>query len=146
MSPLESRLPRLAQALSVVVSSSPVAVASVPLTLRNPLNGSGGTTRGARYAANERRQKERMVGRTLARRLSRELPGDRHCVVLTRISPRPFDDDNGAAAFKSVRDGIAEAWGIDDADPRVTWLTDWRKGKQHAVEAALWALPFKEKP
>lgn len=136
------RLTRLARALAVVTTRPPVAMASTPLQLRNPLNGSGGTTKGARYAANARRVKERAVGRALARRMTPDytnaLPW---VVVLTRVSPKPFDSDNLEAAFKSVRDGMAEAWGIDDADPRVTWVTDWRKGAKHAVEAALWVVP-----
>lgn len=141
----DSRLSRLARALAVVVSRPPVAVASTPLKLRNPLNGSGlSTSRGARMASNARRQKERLVGRTLALRLDPRhggLSADTHCVVLTRISPRPYDDDNNAAALKSVRDGMAEWWGIDDGADDVVWVCDWRKGAKDAVEAALWALP-----
>jgi hypothetical protein len=138
------RLSRLARALAIITTRPPMAITSTSLKLRNPLNGSGGTTKGARYATNARRQKERMVGRTLALRLDPShvgLSADRHCVVLTRISPRPFDDDNNAAALKSVRDGMAEAWGIDDGSDDVVWVCDWRKGAKDAVEAALWALP-----
>ena len=143
------RLSRLARALAVVTTRPPVAITSTSLKLRNPLNGSGGTTKGARYATNARRQKERMVGRTLALRLDPRhagLSGDKHCVVLTRISPRPFDDDNNAAALKSVRDGMAEWWGIDDGSDDVVWVCDWRKGAKDAVEAALWALPWLPMP
>lgn len=44
------------------------------------------------------------------------------CVVtMTRIAPRQLDDDNLPSALKHVRDGIADALGIDDRDPRVTW-------------------------
>ena len=148
MTTTDSRLSRLARALAVVVSRPPVAMASTPLKLRNPLNGGGlSTSRGARMASNARRQKERGVGRTLALRLGATQTGEEFaCVVLTRISPKAFDSDNLEAAFKSVRDGIAEAWGIDDADPRVTWVTDWRKGPKDAVEAALWALPHASEP
>ena len=148
MTTTDSRLSRLARALAVVVSRPPVAVASTPLKLRNPLNGGGlSTSRGARMASNARRQKERGVGRTLALRLGATQTGEEFaCVVLTRISPKPFDSDNLEAAFKSVRDGMAEAWGIDDADPRVTWVTDWRKGPKDAVEAALWVLPHASEP
>jgi hypothetical protein len=42
-------------------------------------------------------------------------------VRLTRISPRPLDDDNLASSMKHVRDGVADALGINDRDPRVTW-------------------------
>lgn len=142
MTAVPDRLTRLARALAVVTTRPPVATASVPLQLRNPLNGPGGTTKGARYAANERRRAERMKGRTLGERLINRYGASTFIVVvLTRVSPKAFDSDNLEAAFKSVRDGMAEAWGINDADPRVTWVTDWRKGKAHAVEAALWVVP-----
>jgi hypothetical protein len=47
----------------------------------------------------------------------------RIAVTLTRISPRELDDDNLASALKHVRDGVADALGVDDRDPRVTWRT-----------------------
>ena len=144
MTAIPDRLTRLARALAVATTRPPVATASVPLQLRNPLNGGGlSTSRGARMASNTRRKAERAKGWALAERMT----GGRFAmtidcvVVLTRISPKPFDDDNNAAALKSMRDGMAEAWGINDADPRVTWVTDWRKGKAHVVEAALWVVP-----
>lgn len=137
-----TRLERRRDALQMATSRPPVATTSTPCALRNALNGSGGTTKGARYAANARRAMERGVGRRLALRLARELPADAAVVVLTRVSPRPFDDDGTTASLKSVRDGMAEWWGIDDADPRVTWETDWRKGKAHVVEASLWFVPL----
>lgn len=145
MTATPGRLSRLARALAVVTTRAPHAVASSLLKLRNPLNGSGlSTSRGARMASNARRQKERVVGRTLALRLDPKHGGlspDAWCVVLTRVSPRPFDDDNNAAALKSVRDGMAEWWGIDDGSDDVVWVCDWRKGAKDAVEAALWAMP-----
>lgn len=42
-------------------------------------------------------------------------------VTLTRQGPRALDDDNLAFAFKSIRDGVAQALGIKDHDKRVTW-------------------------
>lgn len=42
-------------------------------------------------------------------------------VNLTRIAPRALDDDNLASAMKAVRDGVADALGINDRDPRVAW-------------------------
>ncbi len=62
------------------------------------------------------------------------------CVVrLTRIAPREFDDDNIRAAFKSVRDGIADWLGLDDRDKRVSWLYEQESGKprQYAVRIDL---------
>lgn len=49
-------------------------------------------------------------------------------VVITRIAPRALDDDNLAGAAKSVRDGVADALGIDDRDPRVKWAVAQRRG------------------
>lgn len=103
-------------------------------------------------ASNRRRQSERAKGEVLAIRLN--LDGeltlaqarDSFAVVLTRVSPRGFDDDNNAAALKSVRDGMAKRWGIDDGDPRITWIPTARTGKAHAVEAALWVVPDVAKP
>lgn len=51
------------------------------------------------------------------------------CIVtLTRVAPRKLDDDNLAAAFKAVRDQVAEFLGVDDADHRVTWRYAQAKG------------------
>lgn len=60
-------------------------------------------------------------------------------VIITRIAPRVLDDDNLAGACKSVRDGIADALGIDDRDPRVKWAVAQRKGKprEYGAEVSL---------
>lgn len=42
-------------------------------------------------------------------------------VTITRIAPRELDDDNLAGSAKHVRDGIADALGIDDGDKRIQW-------------------------
>lgn len=47
--------------------------------------------------------------------------GGRWRIVLTRFSPRRLDSDNLAGALKAVRDGIADALGINDGDPRFSW-------------------------
>lgn len=49
--------------------------------------------------------------------------------TLTRIAPKPLDDDNLRGACKAVRDGIADALGIKDNDPRVTWAYAQMRGK-----------------
>lgn len=43
-------------------------------------------------------------------------------VVLTRFAAKPLDDDNLRAAFKSIRDGVADVFAIRDDDPRVTFV------------------------
>jgi len=50
-------------------------------------------------------------------------------VTLTRIAPRALDGDNLAAGLKAVRDGVADALGVNDADPRVTWAYAQERGK-----------------
>lgn len=55
-------------------------------------------------------------------------------VTLTRISPRPLDDDNLAYAFKGIRDFVADkliprlAKGRADGDPRIEWRYRQEKG------------------
>jgi hypothetical protein len=56
-------------------------------------------------------------------------------VTLTRIAPRRLDDDNLRGALKAVRDGVADALGVDDGDPSVSWDYAQARGaaKQYAV-------------
>lgn len=60
-------------------------------------------------------------------------------VLLTRIAPRALDDDNLRGALKAVRDGVADALGVDDRDPGVTWAYAQRRGGKgvYAVEIAV---------
>lgn len=55
--------------------------------------------------------------------------------TLTRIAPGLLDDDNLAGGFKAVRDGIADALGIDDADPRISWRYAQQKGPRGEYKA-----------
>ena len=45
-------------------------------------------------------------------------------VVVTRVAPRPLDDDNATRSAKGVRDEVAALLGVDDRDPRVTFKVD----------------------
>jgi len=56
-------------------------------------------------------------------------------VTLCRVAPRTLDDDNLRGATKGLRDGVADALGINDNDPRVTWEYQQRRG--HAGEYAV---------
>jgi hypothetical protein len=64
------------------------------------------------------------------------LPGVRLTITITRIGPRALDVDNAWSSQKHVIDGIADAFAIDDRDPRVEWRVQQRKGapKEHGVE------------
>ena len=50
-------------------------------------------------------------------------------MVVTFYPPdaRRRDDDGMISAFKHLRDGIADALGIDDGDPRITWVVEQAK-------------------
>ena len=52
-------------------------------------------------------------------------------VIMWRIAPsQGLDDDNLAAAFKAVRDGIADRLGLkNDRDPRVKWEYRQSRGR-----------------
>jgi hypothetical protein len=60
-------------------------------------------------------------------------------VTITRIAPRRFDSDGIPASAKAVRDGVADALGIDDGDDRIVWLYAQRKGgvRVYGVEIAI---------
>lgn len=60
-------------------------------------------------------------------------------VTITRIAPRKLDSDGVVASGKSVRDGVADALGVDDGDSAVIWYYNQRKGKprEYAVEVRL---------
>ena len=50
-------------------------------------------------------------------------------ITLTRIAPRRLDSDNLASSLKAVRDGVADAMGVDDGCSRIQWCYAQRKGK-----------------
>jgi hypothetical protein len=82
------------------------------------------------WAAKARRTRDQRT--TVHLRLVGQLRGalERHSgltVELSRLTARALDDDNLRGALKAVRDGVADALGIDDRDPRVTWAYAQRK-------------------
>lgn len=53
---------------------------------------------------------------------------------LVRCAPSSgLDSDNLRAALKHVRDGVADAMGIDDRDARVQWKYSQERTKQYLV-------------
>lgn len=57
-------------------------------------------------------------------------------ITITRIAPRPIhDDDNLVSSAKHVRDGIADALGVNDRDKRITWVVKQEKGKSKEYAA-----------
>lgn len=98
-------------------------------TVRLPIRTGGGLNeRMHRFAQARRTKSERKVARLLAPAAS--LP----CIVtLTRLSPGMLDDDNLRGSLKGVRDGVADKLGVDDRDPRVTWLYRQERAAGFAV-------------
>lgn len=94
----------------------------------NPLNGGTGNTKLAGIIKSRRRKLHRRnaTHRTLAARPP-ELP---LVVTVTRVAPsRGLDPHDGlGASLKGVIDGIADALGVDDRDPRVIWRLEQRRG------------------
>ncbi len=60
-------------------------------------------------------------------------------VVITRWSPQLLDSDNAETAAKRVRDGVADALGIDDGDTRVVWVVAQHRAKQRGVLIEIYA-------
>lgn len=58
-------------------------------------------------------------------------------IVLARRGPGRMDDDNLAGALKHVRDGVADALGIDDGDPRLTWVCGQERSAEYAVRVVI---------
>lgn len=58
-------------------------------------------------------------------------------IELTRLAPRRLDDDNLRGALKAVRDGVADALGIDDGDAAVEWEYAQERAAEYAVRVEL---------
>lgn len=99
----------------------------IPLVVTLPLRlVSEPNARYGHWAMKAKRVKEQRTVVRLA--LGAHVAGRAPCrVLLTRIGPRRLDDDNLRGACKAVRDAVATALGIDDADPRVSWAYDQRR-------------------
>lgn len=106
-------------------------VAEIPIRLVSLANQREHWSRRAARAQRHKGLVEAIVG-PIWRQGQLELP---LTVLITRIAPRRLDSDNLAISAKSIRDGVADMIGIDDADPRVIWLYDQERGgvKEYAV-------------
>ena len=86
-----------------------------------------------------RARKQREAARTIVRAhilRNKVVPVDSHLTIsLTRVAPRALDSDNLAGSFKAVRDGVADALGIDDGSPLLEWRYCQARGlaKEYAV-------------
>lgn len=60
-------------------------------------------------------------------------------IRIERIGLRRLDDDNLAISAKHVRDGIADALGIDDGNPCLDWKYSQSTGKEYSVKITIQA-------
>ena len=107
----------------------------LPLKTRSPLNGAFGVSRGAAMAKAHERKAQRYSARLHLVAELRKLglrPVDLvPCTVtLRRLSAGRLDTDNLLASQKSVRDGIADALGVDDGGSAVRWIYGQRPCKR----------------
>lgn len=74
-----------------------------------------------------RARSQRQTAKLLLRSATR--PDGPVAITLTRIAPRALDSDNLAAALKAVRDGVADALGVDDGSAQIDWRYAQRRGE-----------------
>ena len=58
-------------------------------------------------------------------------------ICIERIGLRRLDDDNLAISAKHVRDGIADALGIDDGNSCLEWKYSQSTGKEYSVKITI---------
>ncbi len=95
-----------------------------------------------RFAKARRVKEQRGVVAAMLRPLFPVPPDAAVTIRLTRIrkrGARPLDDDNLRSSLKAVRDGVADALGIDDGDSRLTWWYAQETGADYAVRIEVWA-------
>ena len=84
-----------------------------------------------------KRERSAIAVAMIATALTHGIPSLPITVTLTRLAPRRLDDDNAIAGMKAIRDAVADAFGIDDADPRVEWRYAQERSKAYAVRISI---------
>jgi len=131
----------LRRAITIADETEPLLHVRLPLATTSTNRQLRGVSRGAMHAAAAATRHQRshvaLALRLLpdVRALGRQVTDGKTRLValLVRESMRALDGDNLAGALKAVRDGVADALGIDDRNPRVTWLVDQRRGPAGVV-------------
>ena len=86
----------------------------------------------------KRRQAQRETSAIYTRQWLEDLPAPPLSIRLTRLCPVLIrDSDNLPVSMKAVRDGIADAIGIDDGDKRLVWEYGQRRRKEYGVEVTI---------
>src|SRR5690606_20950050 len=102
----------------------------LPLRVTNPLN-SRRHWRTVWSASRKARDATRAAVAVQVRRAGLTLPVT---VRMTRDGPRSLDEGCGLnASLKPVRDGVADAFGVDDADKRYAWIYQQERAPFYGV-------------
>ena len=119
-----------------ILGVAPVVIPLPGVRCKNPLNGSQGFSRGATMAEARRRKEQRELAQLATRghvpKLGLVGPGAgdlKADVTLVRVSPRQYDDEGWIAAAKSLRDGVADAFGVADNHPMLGFWYEQLNGK-----------------
>jgi hypothetical protein len=133
---LSPALLKLRDALTVVDEREPVAGFTLPLATVSEANSHAHWRQRSTRAKAQRDAVTLVLASSKAFLRARlEQMGRRGLVVLlVRVAPRELDSDNLAGALKACRDAVAAVLGVDDREPRITWVVDQRKNKAAAVE------------
>lgn len=94
----------------------------------NPLNGATGNSKRAAIIRTKRRRQHRELAKLHA--LAAKPPELPVVVHVTRVAPsNGLDPHDGlGAALKGIIDGIADAFGVDDRDPRIRFVPLQERG------------------
>jgi hypothetical protein len=91
-------------------------------------------------ARSSRNRREREAARWLM--LDAKRPPLPVVVRLVRVAPRMLDDDNLVGVFKAIRDGVADAYGIDDKDrSRISFICEQERGAPHQYSVRIEVSP-----
>lgn len=123
---ISDRLEALARALVAMREKIPWLIVELPVRLRNTSNARDGWRATAKRAKAVRALSRKLTANAIA--LDGNLIQLPLVVRLVYIGPRQLDDDGVASALKSLRDGVADALGVDDRDQRVVWVPDQERG------------------
>lgn len=114
-----------AQAILYADAKEPTHAVELPLRFDSVANGGQGATWGGRMVrakATKTKRKAVRDGLLLTMPHLARLLAARIAVRMVRLSPGELDSDNLARALKPCRDGVADALGTHDRDPRIEWL------------------------
>lgn len=112
----------------------------VPVTTKSKLNERHGHWAQRNGSAKAQRQAARLLFPKRQPGALQGISAQPLVVRLVRCAPRQLDDDNLAGALKSVRDGVADALGVNDRDERVQWVCDQEAAKVPHVLVEVYVL------